>query len=129
MEEITDADYKHAKRVWKDCGIQKLVEFHAIYQQSDTLLPANTFKNFCNKCIEISELDPAYFLSAPGLAWQARRKKTELELRLLADVDMLLIVEKGIRDGICHAIHWYAKANSKYIKDYDKIKELSYLMY
>ena len=42
---------------------------------------------------------------------------------------MLLMVEKGIRDGICHAIHRYAKANKKYMKDYVKHKESSYLMY
>ena len=42
---------------------------------------------------------------------------------------MLLMVEKGIRGGICHAFHWYAKGNNKYINDYDKNKESSYLEY
>ena len=42
---------------------------------------------------------------------------------------MILLVEKGIRGGICHAIHRYAKANNKYMKDYDKNKESSYLKY
>ena len=68
-----------------------------MYVQSDTLLLAYAFGNFRNKCIEIYELDPAYFLSAPGLAWQACLKKTEVKLGLLTDVDMLLMVEKGIR--------------------------------
>ena len=68
-----------------------------MYVQSDTLLLAYVFENFRNKCIEIYELDPAYFLSAPGLAWQACLKKTEVKLGLLTDVDMLLMVEKGIR--------------------------------
>ena len=72
------------------------------------------FENFRNKCIEIYELDPAHFLSAPGLAWQACLQKTEVTLELLTNVDMLLMVEKGIRGGICHAIHRYAKANNKY---------------
>ena len=57
------------------------------------------------------ELDPAHFLSTPGLAWQACLKKTEVKLELLTTADMLLIVEEGIREGICHAIHRYAKAN------------------
>ena len=114
---------------WKDSRIQNLGEFHDLYQQIDTLLSANVFKNFCNKCTEISEPDTVYFLSAPTLAWQALQKKTELELRFLADIDMLLMVEKGIRNRICYVIDWYAKANNKYMKDHGKIKDLSYFIY
>ena len=57
------------------------------------------------------------------------KKKTEGKLELLTDIDILLMVEKGIRGGICHAIHRYAKANNKCMKDYDKSKESSYLKY
>ena len=80
-------------------------------------------------CREIYELDPAKFLSAPGLAWQAALKKTKVKLDLLTDIDMLLMVEKGIRGGICHSVYPYAKANNKYIKNYDKNKESLYLHY
>ena len=72
-----------------------------LYVQCDTLLLADVFENFWDKCIEIYELDPAYFLSAPGLVWQACLKKTKVELELLTNIDMLLMVEKGIRGGIC----------------------------
>ena len=81
---------------------------------------ADVFESFRTKCIEIYELDPAHFLSAPGLAWQACLKKMKVELELLTDTDMLLMVEKGTRGGICQAIHRYAKTNNKYIKNYDK---------
>ena len=81
------------------------------------------------KCIEIYELDPAHFSSAPRLAWQACFKKTGVKLELLTDIYMLLMVEKRIRGGICHAIHKYAKANIKYMKNFDKNIESSYLMY
>ena len=64
--------------------------------------------------LDIYELDPAHFLTGPGLAWQAVLKK---------------MVEKDIRRRICHAIHRYAKANNKYIKDYNKLKESTYLQY
>ena len=80
-------------------------------------------------CIKVYELDPANFLSAPGLAWQACLKKTEVKLELLTDNDMLLMVEKGIRGGICHAIHIYAKANNKYMKNYNEKEESSYIQY
>ena len=92
-----------------------------MYVQSDTLLLADLFENFRNMCIRVYELDPAHFLSAPGLAWQASLKKTEVKLELLTDVDMLLMVEKGIRGGICHVMHGYEKANNKYMKNYKKL--------
>ena len=126
---FTDIDYRHAKKVCKDFEMKHLSDCHDLYVQSDTLLLADVFENFRNKCIEIYDLDPAHFLSAPGLAWQACLKKAGIKLELLTDIYMLLMIEKGIRGGICHAIHRYAKANNKYIKNYDKNKELSYLMY
>ena len=68
-------------------------------------------------------------MSVPGLAWQACFKKTEEELELLTNNDMLLMIEKGTRDGICQSIHRYAKANNKYMKNYDKNTTSSYLTY
>ena len=94
-----------------------------------TFLLADVSENFRNKCIEIYELDPAHFLSAPGLAWQACFKKTKVELEFLTDFDMLLMVEKGITGGICQAIYRHAKANNKYMKNYNKEIISSYLMY
>ena len=83
-----------------------------------------------NMCIQGYELDPAQLdLSAPGLAWQAWLKKTDVKLELLTNVDILLMVEKGIRGGICHAMHRYTKANNKYMKDYNKDEEESFLEY
>ena len=117
------------KKVWEAFKIKNLGEYHNLYVQCDTLLLADVFENFRNKCIERYELDPAHFLSAPGLAWQACLKKTKVELELLTDIDMLLMVEKGTRGGICQAIHRYAKANNKYMKNYDKDIISSYLMY
>ena len=69
-------------------------------------------------CLEIYGLDSAKFLSARGLALQAALKKTKVKLDLLTDIDMLLMVEKGIRGGICHSIYKYAKADNKYMKYY-----------
>ena len=94
MEDITDADYKHAKRVWNDFEIKNLGCYHDLYVQSDALVLADVFESFPNECIEIYELDPAHYLSAPGLAWQACLKKTYIELKLLTDIDMIFIIEK-----------------------------------
>ena len=119
MEDITDVDYRHGKTVFEYLINKNLRDYHDLYVQSDTLFLADVFENFGNMCIKVYELCPAHFLSAPGLAWQACLKKTEVKLELLTDVDMLLMVEKGIRGGICHAIYRYTKANNKYMKNYN----------
>ena len=90
---------------------------------------ADAFQKFRNMCLEIYGLNPAHFVYAPGLAWQAALKKTKAKLDLLTDIDMLLMIEKSIRGGICHAIHRYAKANNTYMKNYDKNKGSLYLNY
>ena len=90
---------------------------------------ADVFENFRNMCLEIYELDPAKKFPASGLAWQGALKKAKVKLNLLTDIDLLLIVEKCIRGGIRHSIYRYAKPNNKYMKDYDKNKESSYVQY
>ena len=100
--------------------LKNLGEYHDLYVQSDT---------FRNTCLKVYELDPAHFLSLPGLAWQACLIKTNIKLELLTDYDMLLMVEEGIRGGTCHSIHRHAKANNKYMENYDKNEESSYIQY
>ena len=98
--------------------------------QSDTLLLADVFENFRDMCLKEYQLDPAHFLSLPGLAWQqACLKKTNIELELLTNYDMLLMVEEGIRGGICRPIHRYAKANNKYMKNHNNNEDSSYIQY
>ena len=80
LKNITDVGYRHAKRVYKEFNDKSLGDYHDLYVQSDTLIEADVFENFRNKCIEIYELDPAHFLSPPGLAWQAALKKTRVKL-------------------------------------------------
>ena len=62
------------------------------------------FTNFRKVCFDIYELDPVHFLSAPGLSWQACLKKSNVELEFISDIDMLLMIEKGIRGGITQAV-------------------------
>ena len=104
-------------------------DYHDLYVQCYTLLLADVFEKFRETCIDIYELDPSHFLSAPGLSWQACLKKTEVKLELLTDYHMLLMIEEGIRGGICQSVQRYARANNKYMKNYDKSIESSYLMY
>ena len=73
-------------------------EFDDLYLESDTLLLADIFKNFRKISLKIYHLDSVKLLSAPALAWRA--KKTEVKLELLTDIDMLIMVERGIKEGI-----------------------------
>ena len=96
---------------------------------SDTLLLVDVYENFRNICFEKYQLDPTYFVSAPGLVWEACLKKTGVKLELITEYDMILMIEKGIRGEIFQATHRYAKANNKYMKNYDKNNESSYIEY
>ena len=109
MEEITDADYVHGKIFYKDLEIKKLGECHDLYVENDTLLLTDVFESFQNMYLEIDELDPTRFLTVAGLEWQAALTKTKVK-DLLADISLLLMVEKGVRGGICHSIYWCEKA-------------------
>ena len=120
MEDITDTDYRHANKVFNELKLKHLGEYHDLYVQIDTLLLPDVFENFRIMCIKVYELDPVHFLTAPGLAWQACLKKTDVKLELPTNFSMLLMVEEGIRGGMCHAVHRYAKGCNKYMKNYDE---------
>ena len=129
MEDVNNIDYRHANNEFKGFKLENLGDYHDLYVKSDTLLLADAFNNFRDMCIKEYELDSSHFLSLPRLAWQACFKKTNIELELLTDYDMLLMVEEGIRGGICHSIQRYAKANNKYTKNYNNNEESSYIQY
>ena len=96
VDDITDADYMHAKRVCEDFEIKKFGEYHYLYLKSDTLLLADVFENFRKMYLKIYHLDPLKFLSAPGLGMQAALKRAEVKLELLTDMDVLLKVKKEV---------------------------------
>ena len=101
MEDISDTDYKHASNVFEKFNLNNLGDYHDLYVRSDTLLLADVFENSGMRVYIIMN----YYY------------------------DMLLMIEDGIKGGICHAIQRYAKANNKYMKDYNKDKESSYIQY
>ena len=129
MEDISEIDYRHALKVFNKFNIKNLGEYHDLYVQSDTILLADVFESFRNLCLNTYELDPANFFSLQGLAWHACLKKTGVKLELISDIDMLLMIEKGIRGGICQSIFRHAKANDKYMIDYDEKKVSSFQIY
>ena len=127
---INNKDYKHALNVWNTFKMKTFKEYHELYNITDVLLLADVFENFRNICLKIYGLDPVYYFTAPGLAWDACLKITGIDLELLSDVNMLLMFEKGIRGGISIISNRYGKANNKYMrKGFNKNKPSKYLIY
>ena len=96
LEDISKTDFAHTNNVFKKFNINNLGEYHDLYVRSDTLLLADIFENFRQSCLK-NYVSLSHFVSLPGLAWQACLKKTNVELELLTDYDMVLMVEEGIR--------------------------------
>lgn len=127
---ISDKDYEHMRNVWKQFGMKTLRDYHDLYNKSDVLLLGDVFDNFRDVCIETYGLDPAWYYTAPGLAWDAALKITDVKLELLSDPDMLLMIEKGIRGGISMISNRYGKANKPYMGyKYDPTEETKYITY
>ena len=126
---INEGCYGHVLNVWKKFNIKTLKDYLKLYNISDVLLLADIFENFRDICLKNYGLDPVYYYTAPGLAWDAMLKITKINLELLSDVDMLLMVEKGIRGGISIISNRYGKANNKYMKDFNKLELIKFLIY
>ena len=129
-EGISDEGYERVKKVWKVFGMKILQDYHDLYSVTDVLLLADVFENFRNVCMENYKLDPAHYFTAPGLAWDACLKITGVELELLSDIDMLLMIEKGIRGGVSMISNRHGKANNKYMgKSFIDTMISTYIMY
>ena len=127
---ITEKNYKHVWNVWNTFKMKTFKDYHKLYNETDVLLLADVFENFRNLCLKIYGLDPVYYYTAPGLAWDACLKMTNINLELLSDPNMLLMFEKGIRGGISIISNRYGEANNKYIGNrFNKNKLNKYLMY
>ena len=127
---ITEKNYKHAWNVWNTFKMKTFKDYHKLYNETDVLLLADVFENFRNLCLKIYGLDPVYYFTAPGLAWDACLKITNINLELLSDPNMLLMFEKGIRGGISIISNRYGEANNKYMGNrFNKNKLSKYLMY
>ena len=75
MSGVSETDYEHARKVWREFGINNMGEYHDLYLKTDVILLANVFEAFRNVCLNNYGLDPAHFYTAPGLAWKACLKK------------------------------------------------------
>ena len=126
---ISDNDYAHAKKVWDVFGMKTLGDYHNPYVQADTAQLGDVFESFRSTCLKVHNVDPAYFLSTPTLAFQAMLKVTKAEIETFTDIDMILITEKGICGGLTQVVKKHAVANNKYLPEYDSTKKSVFLQY
>ena len=93
---ITSGDYEHAQRMWKLAQCRTFGDYHDLYLWTDVALLSDVFENFRTMALTDYKLDPAHYISTPGLSWDAAMKSTRTSLELLTDIDMHLFVEAGI---------------------------------
>lgn len=129
LEHITDNDYKHAQNVWSAFDVSSLGEYTDLYLKTDVLLLCDVFEHFRNVSLQHYNLDPAYYVSAPSLSWDAMLLCTGVQLELLTDLDMYEMIEKGIRGGLAQCSLRNAKANNKYMPYFNDHELSSYLIY
>ena len=129
-ETITQEEYEYALYVYEKLRCQSFLDYHLIYLKTDVLLLADIFEKFRTTCMKHYSLDPANYISAPGLAWDAMLLKTGIELDLITDLEMLKMVERAKRGGLCFVgSKRMVKANNKYLEDYNPNEDSTFIMY
>lgn len=129
QEPCKPEDYEHASAVWREFGCNTVQDYHDLYLKADVLLLADVFEAFRSVCLENYGLDPAHYVSAPHLSWDAMLKSTECQLELLSDPEMYRLLEGGLRGGVAMVSKRYSKANNPHIANYDQSKPDVHLMY
>ena len=109
--ECSEADYAYAQQVFANFQCESLKDYMKLYLLSDICLLA-VFKMFRNNSLIEYQLDPAYFVSAPQLAWNPLLKHINRPIQLITDPEMYRMIQPNIRGGICHASVRYARANN-----------------
>ena len=104
-------------------------DYHDHYLKKDVLLLADVFEKFIKSCLKYYELDPCHYFSSPGLSWDSMLKMTDVKLEKISDIDKYLFIEKRSRGGISYIAKRYAKANNKYMSDYDLEKASTFITY
>ncbi len=128
-EDIKDIEYERAKKIWELNGMKNFGQYHDFYLSSDVYLLADVMENFRDICLKDYGLDPVHYYTLPNFGWDAMLYKTGIKLDNITDLEMYEMIEQGLRGGMCQVSHKHAKANNKYMKEYNKDVISSYLVY
>ena len=115
------------ERIWDRFNMKNMGDYHDHYLKKDVLLLTDVFEKFIDTCLKYYGLDPCHYFSSPGLSWDAMLKMTGIELEKISDIDKYLFIEKGLRGGISYIAKRYAKANNKYMSDYNPNKQSTFI--
>ena len=118
-ENLSDADYARAKNVWQKFNCVNMGDYHDLYLKTDVLQLADVWECFTNTCFTNYMLDPAHYVSAPHLTWDAMLKFSKVNIGLLSDPEMFRIYNNNIRGGICYISNRHARANHPVLPGYD----------
>ncbi|XP_066600744.1 uncharacterized protein [Prorops nasuta] len=127
--EISKNDYTHALKVRNTRNIQNISEYSDLYLKTDVLLLADIFENFRKSCINNYRLHPVHYFSLLSYTWDVILFYTDIKLELITNIDMLTFIERVIRGGLSQCSNTYAKANSKFLSNYNSSESSRYLMY
>ena len=120
---VSVKDYLICEKIWGKFEMKNMGDYHDHYLKRDVLFMVNVFEKFIATCLKFYGLDPCHYISFPGLIWDSMLKMTWVKLEKISDIDKYLFIEKGLRGGISYIAKRYAKANNKYINDYDPKKQ------
>ena len=126
---ISIEDYLMCEKIWNKFKMKNMGDYHDHYFKKDVLLLAYVFEKFIDTCLKYYELDPCHYFSSTGLSWDAMLNMTDVKLKKISDIEKYLFFEKGLRGGISYIAKIYAKANNKYINDYDPEKPSTFITY
>ena len=126
---VSIEDYILCERISDRFKMKNMGNYHNHYLKKDVLLLADVFEKFIDTCLKYYGLDPCHYFSAPELSWDAMLKMTAVKLEKISDIDQYLFIEKGTRGGVSYIAKRYAKANNKYMSDYDSNKQSTFITY
>ena len=126
---ISVKDYLTSEKTWDKLEMKNMGDYHDQYLKKEVLLLADVFEKFISTCLKYYGLDPCHYFSSPRLSWNAMLKMTGVKLQKISDIYKYLFIEKGLRGGISYIAKRYAKANNKYMNDYDPKKPSNFISY
>ena len=93
------------------------------------MLLGDVLKKFIDTCLRFYGLDPCHYFSSPGLSWDAMLKMTGVKLEKISNIEKYLLFEEVLKGGVSYITKRYAKANNKYMKNYDPKKLSEFIIY
>ena len=126
---ISIEDYLTCEKFWNKFEMKDIGDYNDHYLKKDVLLLTDVFEKSIDTCLKYYELDPCHYFSSPGLSWDTMLKMTDVKLEKISDIDKYLFIEKEPRGGISYIAKRYAKANNKYMSDYDSKKPSTFITY